>query len=76
MVQNHSFLHQKMRKICRFLFFFTKINLFSLKNSLKNNVITAFLGVFRAFLGLKVYQMYQLFHLYHETVRHKKRAQS
>jgi hypothetical protein len=39
------------------------------KNGLIWHVITAFLGVFRAFLGLKVFQMYQLFHLYRGTVR-------
>ena len=35
-------------------------------------VITAFSGLFRAFLGRKVYQMYQLFHLYHGTVQNTK----
>jgi hypothetical protein len=38
----------------------------------KLGVITAFSGVFWAFLGRKVYQMYQLFHLFRGTVQTQK----
>jgi len=78
--QKPSISHQKLTKSKQktpfFNHFSAKNSHFSPKNHLKINVKTAFLGVFRAFLGRKVYQMYHLFHLCHETVRHKKRAQS
>ena len=45
-----------------------KNDVFGLKLGLILDVITAFLGVFRGFLGLKLCQMHQLLHVFHGTV--------
>ena len=59
--------HKNSEKRVFFGVFRAYFGCFRGKNGLIYDVITAFLGVFRAFLGLKVYQMYQLFHLFRGT---------